>query len=247
MARRTWISVVRLVIIILGFSWGCNSIQCKIGWQEWNDACYKLFTDQKNYSDASATCKNDSANLVSIHSAQENEFVRSLLGNRDVFVGFSDSDVEATFVWVDGSSVKYTNWEAGEPDDDYGMGDCVIVIGTTGKWNDTPCIMWYEFMCKFTDTQPSVGKVRDVMSKQQTFINYEKKALLYHVIYQTSTPSLIHCALVCMNTPTCKTINYKSELDKEEGECELNNATADEFPLHLTDSSRSLYAVPLYR
>lgn len=244
MARRTWISVVRLVIIILGFSWGCNSIQCKIGWQEWNDACYKLFTDQKDYSEASATCKNDSANLVSIHSAQENEFVRSLLGNRDVFVGFSDSDVEATFVWVDGSSVKYTNWEAGEPDDDHGMGDCVIVIGTTGKWNDTPCIMWYEFMCKFTDAQPSVGKVRDVMSKQQTFINYEKKALLYHVIYQTSTPSLIHCALVCMNTPTCKTINYKSELDKEEGECELNNATADEFPLHLTHSSRSLYAVP---
>lgn len=86
--------------------------------------------------------------------------------------------------------------------------------------------------------------VRDVMSKQQTFISYEKKALLYHVIYQTSTPSLIHCALVCMNTPTCKTINYKSELDKEEGECELNNATADEFPLHLTHSSRSLYAVP---
>lgn len=95
---------------------------------------------------------------MSIHSAQENEFVRSLLGNRDVFVGFSDSDVETTFVWVDGSSVKYTNWETGEPDDDYGMGDCVIVIGTTGKWNDTPCIMWYEFMCKFTDAQPSVGK-----------------------------------------------------------------------------------------
>ena len=95
---------------------------------------------------------------MSIHSAQENEFVRRLLGNKEVFVGFSDSDVETTFVWVDGSSVKYTNWEAGEPDDDYGMGDCVIVIGTTGKWNDTPCIMWYEFMCKFTDAQPSVGK-----------------------------------------------------------------------------------------
>lgn len=95
---------------------------------------------------------------MSIHSAQENEFVRSLLGNRDVFVGFSDSDVEATFVWVDGSTVTYTNWEASEPDDDYGMGDCVIVIGTSGKWNDTPCIMWYEFMCKFTDAQSLGGK-----------------------------------------------------------------------------------------
>ena len=56
---------------------------------------------------------------MSIHNAQENEFVRSLLGNRDVFVGLSDSDVEATFVWVDGSTVAYTNWEDGEPDDDF--------------------------------------------------------------------------------------------------------------------------------
>jgi len=85
---------------------------------------------------------------------------------------------------------------------------------------------------------------RDVMSKEQIFINHELKALLYHVIYKTSTSSLTHCALVCMNTPECKTINYKSALDKEEGECELNDATADEFPLHLTHSLRSLYAVP---
>lgn len=95
---------------------------------------------------------------MSIHSAQENEFVRSLLGGRDVFVGFSDSDVEATFVWVDGSTVTYTNWEAGEPDDDFGIGDCVIVLGTSGKWNDTPCIMWYEYVCKFKNAQPSRGK-----------------------------------------------------------------------------------------
>ena len=95
---------------------------------------------------------------MSIHSAQENEFVRSLLGNKDVFVGFSDSDVEATFVWVDGSTVTYTNWDTGEPNDDNGMGDCVIVLRTSGKWNDTPCIMWYEFMCKFTEAQPSGGK-----------------------------------------------------------------------------------------
>lgn len=145
-------------VTVLGFSCGCNSIQCKTGWQEWNNACYKLFTDQKPFLEASAICKNDSANLVSIHSAQENEFVRSLLGNKDVFVGFSDSDVEATFVWVDGSTVTYTNWATGEPNDDNSMEDCVIVIGTSGKWNDTPCIMWYEFMCKFTEAQPSGGK-----------------------------------------------------------------------------------------
>lgn len=143
---------------VLGLSWGCSSIQCKAGWQEWNEACYKLSTEQKEFSDASASCKNDSANLVSIHSAQENEFVRTLTGGKDVFVGLSDSDIEATFVWIDGSTVSYTNWGDGEPNDDFGMSDCVILLGTTGKWNDTPCAMWYEYVCKFTNTQPSREK-----------------------------------------------------------------------------------------
>lgn len=143
---------------VLGFSWGCNSIQCKAGWQEWNEACYKLFAELKEFSAASASCKNDSAKLVSIHSAQENEFVRTLIGGKNVFVGLSDSDVEATFVWVDGSTVAYTNWDAGEPNDDFGIGDCVILLGTTGKWNDTPCMMWYEYVCKFTNPQPWQGK-----------------------------------------------------------------------------------------
>ena len=95
---------------------------------------------------------------MSIHSFQENEFVRTLTGGKYVFVGLSDSDVEATFVWVDGSTVVYTNWEAGEPNDDFDIGDCVILLGTTGKWNDTPCIMWYEYVCKFTNAQPWQGK-----------------------------------------------------------------------------------------
>ncbi|KAL9983490.1 hypothetical protein ACROYT_G005673 [Oculina patagonica] len=217
MTGRSWsILVVRLAIAILGFSWGCNSIQCKAGWQEWNEACYKFFDELKEFSVALASCKNDSANLVSIHSAQENEFVRTLTGGKDVFVGLTDSDVEGMFVWVDSSTATYVNWEAGEPNDDFGIGDCVILLGSTGKWNDTPCIMWYKYVCKFTNAQPSQGKDSSAMSKEQSFISYEQKALVNHVIYTKMTPSLIHCALLCINNPACKTINYKSERQKDE-------------------------------
>lgn len=82
------------------------------------------------------------------------------------------------------------------------------------------------------------------MSKEQSFISYEQNTLVHHVIYKRFTPSLIYCALLCMNNPACKAINYKSELDKEDGECELNDATADQFPLHLIHSSHSTYSVP---
>lgn len=82
------------------------------------------------------------------------------------------------------------------------------------------------------------------MSREKSFVNYEQKALVHHVIYTKFTPSLIHCALLCLKNEACKTINYKSERLKEEGQCELNDATAADFPLHFIHSSQSTYSVP---
>lgn len=86
---------------------------------------------------------------------------------------------------------------------------------------------------------------KNVVSKEQFFISYERNALIRHVVYKQFTSSVIHCALLCMNNPACKTINYKSVLEDEEGECELNSATAHDFPLHLIYSSHSTYSVPI--
>ena len=134
---------------VIGLPWRVSSIQCKVGWQEWNQACYKVSTEQTSFSNALASCKQDGANLASIHNAQENEFVRTLPGGKDVFIGFSDTKIEGTFSWSDGSTSSYNNWEDGEPDDASGLEDCVILTGK-GKWNDTPCIMWCNYVCKFT-------------------------------------------------------------------------------------------------
>ena len=130
--------------------WHVISILCEVGWHEWNQACYKVSNKQMSFSDASATCKQEGAELASIHTFQENEFIRNISGSTDVFIGLSDSNIEGTFVWSDGCPLAYTNWEAGEPDNDYGLGDCVLFQGGNGKWNDTPCDMWYEYVCKST-------------------------------------------------------------------------------------------------
>ena len=82
------------------------------------------------------------------------------------------------------------------------------------------------------------------MSREQTFITHEQKALRRHVIYKQFMPSLLHCALLCAKNPSYKSINYNSELGKEEGECQLNDATAEDFPLHLVRAVNSTYGVP---
>ena len=86
---------------------------------------------------------------------------------------------------------------------------------------------------------------KSAIKKEQSFISYKWNALINHVIYEELTSSAIHCAFLCMNNPTCKSINYKSQHADGEGECQLNDATAEEFPLDIIHSSHSTYTVPI--
>ena len=104
----------------------------------------------KNANDARNVCKVQGASLASIHSSEENEFLRSLAPNDDVFIGLNDVQIEGTFAWSDGSLVNFENWEENQPDNDFDMEDCVIIVSADGKWNDTPCEMWYGYVCKLS-------------------------------------------------------------------------------------------------
>jgi hypothetical protein len=79
--------------------------------------------------------------LVSISDADEQDFVwqnfRALGGvDRRIWIGFSDRTTEGTFEWSDGTAAKYTNWNAGEPNNSGGTEDYAEMLGSTGKWND---------------------------------------------------------------------------------------------------------------
>ncbi|CAH3124164.1 unnamed protein product, partial [Porites lobata] len=232
---------------VVSLSWRAFSIQCKMGWQEWNQACYKLSKDFKPFSNASSICRQSGAELVSIASLQENEFVHNISEGEDVFIGLRAAKANDSFVWLDGSTFDYTRWEDGEPNETNGDcvvdGCCVILVEPTGRWNDTPCEMWYPFVCKFTSSQPKLRPDKNALKKEQNFIIHEQKSLAHHVIYKQSLSSLIHCALICTNWPFCKSVNFISEQGGNFGECQLNDATAEDFPFHLMRVSNSVYSV----
>ena len=128
-----------------------------MGWQEWNQACYKLTKDLKPFSNASSICRQSGAELVSIASLQENEFVHNVSEGEDVFIGLRAAKANDNFVWSDGSTFDYTRWEDGQPNGDCGVdGCCALFVEATGRWKDTPCEMWHPFVCKFTSSQPKL-------------------------------------------------------------------------------------------
>jgi hypothetical protein len=79
--------------------------------------------------------------LVSITSAQENEFIRATFaapgGGRRLWLGATDRDDDGNYIWVNGDPFAYTNYLAGEPNNLGGNEDYLEMFDpATGVWND---------------------------------------------------------------------------------------------------------------
>jgi len=133
--------------------------------------CYRAFTTVPpstapfNYWDfAENECRTrfTGGHLVSINSAMENAFVRALLPTtQSIMIGFADaSRAINNYVWFDGSTVGYTNWNPGQPDnrtvrrftsdltEDFGL------MLPEGTWFDVPYADGNPYVCQFPPPSP---------------------------------------------------------------------------------------------
>lgn len=105
-----------------------------------NGHTYVAFTSA-GWNSAAAIAQMLGTHLVTIDNAEENEWVRLNFGNlngvdRRIWIGLTDTAVEGTFAWADGSPVNYTNWNPGEPNNSGGAEDWAELLGSNGRWND---------------------------------------------------------------------------------------------------------------
>uniref|UniRef100_A0A8C9ZTL5 C-type lectin domain-containing protein n=1 Tax=Sander lucioperca TaxID=283035 RepID=A0A8C9ZTL5_SANLU len=98
---------------------------CPLFWFSFNGRCYKYVATHLTWADAELHCVSEGGNLVSIHSLEEENFIKSLIKNFDhaqgfTWIGLSDIHKEGTWMWSDGSRVDFDFWN-------------------NLKWNDRPC------------------------------------------------------------------------------------------------------------
>ncbi|WP_405370934.1 HYR domain-containing protein [Nonlabens sp. Asnod2-A12] len=101
-----------------------------------NGKAYYISNTPVSSVDAFAAAATNGYNLVTINNLEENDFLYnqvSSLGGEILF-GFNDVNSEGTFVWQNGSTSTYTNWNTFEPnnanEEDY------TGFTTSGRWND---------------------------------------------------------------------------------------------------------------
>ncbi|MBI5527519.1 MAG: C-type lectin domain-containing protein [Deltaproteobacteria bacterium] len=114
---------------------------------------YLYMPSLKTWAEAKAACENlgTGVHLATIANATEQARVGSLLSSSLVWLGGSDTAVEGTFAWVDGTPWSYTNWYPGEPNDSGGNEDCVqmYVALYQNKWNDGNCAGLFPYVCEY--------------------------------------------------------------------------------------------------
>ncbi|XP_039876758.1 lactose-binding lectin l-2-like [Simochromis diagramma] len=126
---------------------------CPMFWYSFNGRCYKYVATHMSWADAELYCVSQRANLVSIHSQEEEEFVKSLIENFDhaerwTWIGLSDLHKEGRWMWSDGCAVSFVYWSAGQPDNYEGAEHCGHNnCDTNKKWNDVPCSVTYASVC----------------------------------------------------------------------------------------------------
>jgi len=127
-----------------------------------NMHCYMTFLQEKTWFQARRSCENLGANLVTLTSEDEMDFVWRKFGSlfnetwKGPWMGFSDAQDEGSWLWVNGESgvvgqdTVYTNWYVGEPDDCCGGQDCASIAGGKWgyKWSDTKCHDMLPYICE---------------------------------------------------------------------------------------------------
>ena len=96
--------------------------------------------EKSSFNDALAYCNEKGGILAEPTDSSAQSALESLMGNKQWWIGATDTQSEGDFVWMSGAPWSYTHWGDGEPND-YGNGeDCVGLKGSSsGSWNDYPC------------------------------------------------------------------------------------------------------------
>ncbi|XP_060948514.1 lactose-binding lectin l-2-like [Limanda limanda] len=137
---------------------------CPSFWFSFNNRCYKYVATELNRADAEFHCVSQGANLVSIHSLDEENFITrppaSLIKNFDhaegfTWIGLSDIHKEGRWMWSDGCAVDFTFWATGEPNNLRGRENCGHNnLFTEKKWNDESCSVPFASVCASRITCP---------------------------------------------------------------------------------------------
>lgn len=110
---------------------------------------------RRTWNDAGAYCASFPGwHLATIESAAENDEIMWRV-SEEAWIGLSDLASEGTYRWGTGPVATYTDWCSGEPNNQFGDENCVLMArmafycGSCMCWNDEQCYLERGFVCEY--------------------------------------------------------------------------------------------------
>jgi len=129
-------------------------LQCEEEFYPFLNKCYQKIEPENDISwtDANFECNNRGGQLASIPNAETNDFISSLLADKDqTYIGLIKSGpADDQWTWTDGSPFDYENFGPEQPSGDGFCGDYWNDSTWLVGWNDLSCTTKYgkSFICQ---------------------------------------------------------------------------------------------------
>merc|ERR1712179_109445 len=127
---------------------------CPDGWWKAGDICYIVSQSRMPWYSAQEYCWENGGYLAEIKSYNQEDSLDEFLNDGVYYwLGLTDLAHEGTFKWEEGhDEADYTNWWPGEPDGNYGEGDCVFK-SLQSSVNASETIGWDDYKCDMDRVQ----------------------------------------------------------------------------------------------
>uniref|UniRef100_A0A673NB35 Secretory phospholipase A2 receptor-like n=1 Tax=Sinocyclocheilus rhinocerous TaxID=307959 RepID=A0A673NB35_9TELE len=153
-------------------------------WIFFRGAEYYFASKPFPWESVSFACKMMGADLLSVHSSEELDFIREHINKNSEFwwIGLSANSGHNGLSWTDGSALDYENWENGRFYRKPGQ-TCIQMSSQSGQWSAGSCKDRHGYVCK----RRTVSLVEDprephyVGSCPENWFYYGHKCLFLHL------------------------------------------------------------------
>ena len=105
---------------------------------KYNGHAYYTADRHSSWAEAQAAAVTLGGHLAVINDEDENLWLADALAGRRAWIGLTDVAAEGAFTWSNGEPVTFTNWAAGEPNNEDHEDYAEINRFGLGQWNDMP-------------------------------------------------------------------------------------------------------------
>uniref|UniRef100_A0A8C6SZE4 C-type lectin domain-containing protein n=1 Tax=Neogobius melanostomus TaxID=47308 RepID=A0A8C6SZE4_9GOBI len=162
-------STMKLVVFTLLV--GAIMAQEAVNWAIFEGRAYAYVPKYLIWTDAQKFCLTLGGSLASIRTSQEQDFVKALAEGNRAWIGYSDAQTEAAWLWINSDRSTHTGWCPGEPNNAGGHQNCALIDWTGMQsyhrintkwiicvnvllllpenkcWDDQDCHTAYSFIC----------------------------------------------------------------------------------------------------